>query len=81
MVDDKFLTVQQAAEVLQIDAGTLRVLTRKGRVPAFKLGRQWRFDPGLLREWAREQSLRGQSGTRQKARPAGRQCKAESRGR
>ena len=52
------LTLQQASELLKIDADTLRVLARQGKVPATKIGRQWRFDEGLLREWVRERSLR-----------------------
>ena len=51
------LTLQQASELLKIDADTLRVLARKGKVPATKIGRQWRFDESLLREWVRERSL------------------------
>jgi len=51
------LTLQQASELLKIDADTLRVLARHGKVPAMKVGRQWRFDEGLLREWVRERSL------------------------
>jgi excisionase family DNA binding protein len=53
------LTLQQASELLKIDADTLRVLARRGKVPAMKVGRQWRFDEGLLREWVRERSLSG----------------------
>jgi len=51
------LTLQQASDLLKIDADTLRVLARQGKVPATKIGRQWRFDEGLLREWVRERSL------------------------
>lgn len=51
------LTLQQASDLLKIDADTLRVLAREGKVPATKIGRQWRFDEGLLREWVRERSL------------------------
>ena len=54
---ESLMTLQQASEFLQIDPDTLRALTRRGRVPAMKIGRQWRFDPELLREWVREHSL------------------------
>jgi len=56
-MSESLMTLQQASEFLQIDADTLRALTRRGRVPAMKIGRQWRFDPELLREWVREHSL------------------------
>jgi len=51
----RFLTAEQAADLLQTDAGTLRRLARERRIPAMKIGREWRFDPALLREWIREQ--------------------------
>ncbi|HUW08503.1 MAG TPA: helix-turn-helix domain-containing protein [Anaerolineae bacterium] len=54
---ESLMTLQQASEFLQIDPDTLRALSRRGRVPAMKIGRQWRFDPKLLRDWVREQSL------------------------
>jgi len=55
----RLLTAEQAAELLQTDAGTLRRLARERRVPAMKVGRQWRFDEGVIREWVRDLSLRG----------------------
>jgi excisionase family DNA binding protein len=60
-MSEAMMTLQQAAEFLQTDPDTLRALARRGRVPAMKVGRQWRFDPALLREWIREQSLQGVS--------------------
>ena len=56
-VGERLMNLSEAAEFLHIDADTLRSLTRRGRVLAMKIGRQWRFDPALLREWIREQSL------------------------
>lgn len=54
---ERLMNLSEAAEFLHIDPDTLRSLARRGRVPAMKVGRQWRFDPTLLREWVREQSL------------------------
>jgi len=50
-------TLRQAADMLQLNEDTLRVLARHRKVPAMKVGRQWRFDEGLLRDWVRERSL------------------------
>jgi excisionase family DNA binding protein len=58
---ERLMNLSEAAEFLHIDPDTLRSLTRRGRVPAMKIGRQWRLDPALLREWIREQSLRGRA--------------------
>jgi excisionase family DNA binding protein len=63
MAENRFLTVAQAAEMLQIDPDTLRLLARRGQVPAAKVGRQWRFEEGLLREWVRERSLHSLAAT------------------
>ena len=54
---ERLMNLSEAAQFLHIDPDTLRTLTRNGRVPAMKIGRQWRFDPELLREWVRERSL------------------------
>ena len=56
-MNDRVMTLQQAAEFLQIDVDTLRVLVRQGKVPGAKVGRQWRLEEGLLREWLRQRSL------------------------
>jgi excisionase family DNA binding protein len=60
-MSDRVMTLQQAAEFLQIDVDTLRVLVRQGKVPGAKVGRQWRLEEGLLREWLRERSLEPKS--------------------
>jgi excisionase family DNA binding protein len=54
---ERLMTLQQASEFLQIDPDTLRALARRGRVPGMKIGRQWRFDPILLRKWVHDESL------------------------
>ena len=56
-IGERLINLSEAAEFLHIDPDTLRSLTRQERVPAMKIGRQWRFDPAILREWIREQSL------------------------
>jgi excisionase family DNA binding protein len=45
------LTVEQAAELLQVRPKTVRALASGGLIPAAKLGKFWRFDEQLLREW------------------------------
>lgn len=63
---ERLMNLSEAAQFLHIDPDTLRSLTRRGRVPAMKIGRQWRFDPGILREWVRRNSLQQ---TAESARP------------
>jgi excisionase family DNA binding protein len=45
------MTVEEAAEYLQLDPLTIRRLAREGAIPACKLGRQWRLKRDLLNRW------------------------------
>ena len=49
--DPEVLTVEQAAELLQVDADTVRVLAREGTLPGRKVGREWRFARTALLRW------------------------------
>src|SRR6516162_4295860 len=50
---DSFLTLSEAAAALQVHPVTLRSLAAAGTVPAFKVGRVWRFVEIDLFAWAR----------------------------
>jgi excisionase family DNA binding protein len=45
------LTVEQLAELLQVDEKTVRSLAAKGDLPGRKLGRHWRFSRQAVLEW------------------------------
>jgi excisionase family DNA binding protein len=45
-------TAEQAAVFLRVKPKTARDLAARRKVPAFKVGSQWRFDETVLREWA-----------------------------
>ena len=49
----EILTLQQAAEMLQISERTLQRIVKKGEVPGVQVGGQWRFDRELLRDMVR----------------------------
>jgi excisionase family DNA binding protein len=51
MTGSAILTVEQAADLLQVRPKTVRALAAGGVIPAAKLGKFWRFDEQLLREW------------------------------
>jgi excisionase family DNA binding protein len=59
------LTVEQAAKLLAVKPKTVRALAAGGVIPAVKIGKPWRFDETLLREWvqakARENEKQCQS--------------------
>ncbi len=45
------LTVEQLAELLQVDEKTVRGLAAKGELPGRKLGRHWRFSRQAVLDW------------------------------
>lgn len=53
MVDkNDVINVQEAAELLNAHIETIRRLARKGAIPAFKLGKDWRFRKSALLAWS-----------------------------
>ena len=47
-------TAEEAAEYLQIHKNTLYRLIKSGKIPARKVGRQWRFHQQALDQWLLE---------------------------
>lgn len=47
----EILTAKEAAELLRISEYTLRKYAKKGRIPAHKIGNQWRFSREELLDW------------------------------
>jgi len=46
------LTAPQVAEYLGISPRELYILVTAGRIPAFKVGTEWRFDRAAIDRWA-----------------------------
>jgi excisionase family DNA binding protein len=46
------LTAQQAAELLNAHVETIRRMARRGSIPAFKIGKDWRFRRSALLSWS-----------------------------
>jgi excisionase family DNA binding protein len=51
--DDEILTIKEVAGWLRLAARTLRQWAEVGIIPAFKLGRQWRFRRTDIENWLR----------------------------
>ena len=49
-----WLTLEEAAQYLKMGKSTLYDLARKGKVPAHKMGRAWRFDAEELDDWMKQ---------------------------
>ena len=48
---DKWLTLEQIAEYLQMSTSSIYKMAQAGKIPAYKVGRQWRFKKELIDEW------------------------------
>ena len=53
---DVYLTIPQAAVLLQVSERTLWELARNGTVPSFQIGKQYRFRRETLDDWAKRNS-------------------------
>ena len=57
--ESDFINVFEADALLGVHVQTLRRLARQKRIPAFKVGKEWRFRREALVRWADEQHLEG----------------------
>jgi excisionase family DNA binding protein len=59
VTEDKYLTVAELSEYLQIHRTTIYRMLREGRLPGFRIGSDWRFSLEAIKEWARDQMKTG----------------------
>jgi len=55
---ENIMTLREVAQYLGLHVMTVYKLTREGRVPAAKIGGQWRFKRDVLDEWLEAQMHR-----------------------
>jgi excisionase family DNA binding protein len=74
MIDETFLTTEEVLEYLQVNLRTVYRLIKAGKIPAVRVGRQWRFRKRDIDAWLDSQRPRGSGarvvGTQTPARPA-----------
>jgi excisionase family DNA binding protein len=51
----KVLTLGELAEYLRVHPSTLYRLLKKGQLPSFKIGSDWRFNVEAIDEWCMKQ--------------------------
>ncbi len=54
MGNDEILTIIELSKYLKISKSSLYYLLRKGRIPAAKVGRHWRFSKKSIDKWLEE---------------------------
>ena len=55
-VQENLLTTDQVARYLKVDKFTVYRLVTKKKIPAFKVGNQWRFRKTLIDAWLQNNS-------------------------
>ena len=52
----ELMTVQEVANYLRVTKKTIYRLLRRGKIPATRVGKQWRFDKAAIDEWLKQGS-------------------------
>lgn len=67
---EKLMTLEEVADYLRLSKDTVYRMANSGKIPASKVGNQWRFRKEDVDQWleknkniAREGPLQGESGT------------------
>ncbi len=53
------MTVRDVAEYLRLSEAKVYRMAKAGAIPAFRIGRAWRFKREMIDEWIRQGSERG----------------------
>ena len=59
MIEESFLTTEEVLEYLQVNLRTVYRLIKAGKIPAVRVGRQWRFRKRDIDAWLETQRPRG----------------------
>jgi excisionase family DNA binding protein len=70
MIDETFLTTEEVLEYLQVNLRTVYRLIKAGKIPAVRVGRQWRFRKRDIDAWL--DSQRPRSGAKPASAPSAR---------
>lgn len=58
MINEAFLTTEEVLEYLQVNLRTVYRLIKAGKIPAVRVGRQWRFRKSDIDAWLESQAPR-----------------------
>jgi excisionase family DNA binding protein len=54
IMQETLMTIEQVAQYLRVDKFTVYRLVTQKKIPAFKVGSQWRFKQNLIDDWLRK---------------------------
>ena len=60
MAADEVLTMKEICDLLQVNQSTVYKLVRRGSIPGFRVGSDWRFRRDVIERWMVELSADGQ---------------------
>lgn len=55
-MQENLLTTEQVAQYLKVDKFTIYRMVGRKKIPAFRVGNQWRFKKSLIDEWLMKNS-------------------------
>src|SRR6188474_3407290 len=70
-MDESFLTTEEVLDYLQVNLRTVYRLIKAGKIPAVRVGRQWRFRKRDIDAWLDSQRPRSGGRPTAAAKPAG----------
>ena len=53
-MEDKWVNIEDVAEYLSISLDTARTWTRSGKLPAYKVGKRYKYKLSEIDSWVRE---------------------------
>lgn len=59
MSEKSYLTIEDVAKRFGVNVTTVYRLVQHGKLPAFKIGNQWRFSETRLEEWVADRERVG----------------------
>jgi excisionase family DNA binding protein len=51
------LTVKELCDLLRVHPATVYKIARKGKIPGFRIGNEWRFRKDAILQWMAEKSM------------------------
>ena len=80
MNDDHFLTTEEVLDYLQVNLRTIYRLIKAGKIPAVRVGRQWRFRKHDIDTWLNSNRSNPRAGVMDRPRILDRGRRAERPG-
>jgi len=52
----RLMTIKEVADYLRLSKVTVYKMTRQGKIPALKIGKQWRYNKSEIDSWVKQKS-------------------------